>query len=183
MKPPEVAPTRARIHREQPGLPWSIIILVALAALSTTDLQAQEWRFDAIDRRFVNQQRAIDQRLNRLDQQIHRLHQRLSDHSMSQLPLWGTKGAVDALREIVRGLPAPCRYPQAASMTPLEAAYAAHEPGSTRFLNAIDFVGRYQVTRTEARRIALESDSAAVWERTWKDETWWQDGEGTGGSS
>ena len=68
-------------------------------------------------------------------------------------------------------------------MTPLEAAYAAHEPGSHRFLDAVDFVGRYQVTRTEARRIALESDSAAVWERTWKDETWWQDGEDTGGWS
>lgn len=68
-------------------------------------------------------------------------------------------------------------------MTPLEAAYAAHEPGSPRFLEAVDFVGRYQVTRTEAKRIALESDSAAVWERTWKDETWWKDDEDTGGWS
>ena len=68
-------------------------------------------------------------------------------------------------------------------MTPLEAAYAAHDPGSERFLDAVDFAGRYQVTRTEAKRIALESDSAAVWERTWKDETWWQDGEDTGGWS
>ena len=29
-------------------------------------------------------------------------------------------------------------------MTPLEAAYAACEPGSERFLNAVDFAGRYQ---------------------------------------
>ena len=62
-------------------------------------------------------------------------------------------------------------------MTPLEAAYAAHDPGSPRFLDAVDFAGRYRVTRAEARRIALESDSAAVWERTWKDETWWKDAE------
>ena len=62
-------------------------------------------------------------------------------------------------------------------MTPLEAAYAAHDPGSQRFLDAVDFAGRYQVTRTEARRIALESESAAVRERTWKDETWWKDAE------
>ena len=66
-------------------------------------------------------------------------------------------------------------------MTPLEAAYATHAPGSGRFLDAVDFAGRYQVSRTEARRIALESDSAAVWERAWKDETWWKDGEDTGG--
>ena len=57
-------------------------------------------------------------------------------------------------------------------MTPLEAAYAIFPPG---------FAGRYQVTRTEARCIALESDSAAVWERTWRDETWWKDGKDTGG--
>jgi len=62
-------------------------------------------------------------------------------------------------------------------MTPLEAAYAAHDPGSQRFLDAVDFAGRYRVTRTEARRIALESDSAAVWERTWKEETWWKGAE------
>ena len=68
-------------------------------------------------------------------------------------------------------------------MTPLEAAYAACEPGSEHFLNAVDFAGRYQVTRTEAKRIALESDSAAVWERTWKDETWWKDGKDTGSCS
>ena len=66
-------------------------------------------------------------------------------------------------------------------MTPLEAAYALLSPGSERFLDAVDFAGRYQVTRTEARRIVLESESAAVWERTWKDETWWRDGEDTGG--
>ena len=62
-------------------------------------------------------------------------------------------------------------------MTPLEAAYTAHDPGSPRFLDAVDFAGHYRVTRAEARRIALESDSAAVWERTWKDETWWKDAE------
>ena len=39
---------------------------------------------------------------------------------------------------------------------------------------------RYQVTDTEARRIALEFDIAAVWERTSKDETWWKNGEDTG---
>ena len=54
-------------------------------------------------------------------------------------------------------------------MTPLEAAYTLFPPGSERFLGAVDF--------------ALESDSAAVWERTWKDETWWKDGEDTGGWS
>ena len=51
-------------------------------------------------------------------------------------------------------------------MTPLEAAYALFPPGSERFLGAVDFAGRYQVTHTEARRIALESDSAAAWETT-----------------
>ena len=29
MTPPEVAPTRACIHRGQPGLPWTFILLVA----------------------------------------------------------------------------------------------------------------------------------------------------------
>ena len=66
-------------------------------------------------------------------------------------------------------------------MTPLEAAYTLFSPGSECFLGAVDFAGRYQVNRTEARRIALESESAQVWERTWKDETWWKDGEDTGG--
>ena len=64
-------------------------------------------------------------------------------------------------------------------MTPLEAAYALFSPGSGRFLDAVDFAGRYQVSRTEARpearRIALESGSAEVRERTWKDKTWWKD--------
>ena len=41
-------------------------------------------------------------------------------------------------------------------MTPLEAAYALFSPGSERFLDAVDFAGHYQVTRTEARHIALE---------------------------
>jgi len=27
------------------------------------------------------------------------------------------------------------------------------------------------------RRLALDSVSAAVWKRTWRDETWWKDGE------
>ena len=62
-------------------------------------------------------------------------------------------------------------------MTPLEAAYAAHTPGSTAFLATFDFAGLYQVSETEARRIALKSENAAVWERTWKNETWWKDGE------
>ena len=60
------------------------------------------------------------------------------------------------------------------------AAYAAYAPGSAVFVAAVDFAGRYQVTDTEARRIALEFDIAAVWERTSKDETWWKDGEDTG---
>ena len=47
-------------------------------------------------------------------------------------------------------------------MTPLEAAYAVHTPGSAAFLAVVDFAGRYQVSETEARRIALESESAAV---------------------
>ena len=66
-------------------------------------------------------------------------------------------------------------------MTPLEDTYALFSPGSERFLDAVDFAGRYQVSRTDARRIALESGSAEVWERTWKDETWWRDGEDNGG--
>ena len=77
-----------------------------LALLFITELQAQEWRFEAIDRRFEN----VDQRFNRLDQQIHRLRLRLSDHSMSQLPLWGTKGVVDALRDIVQELQEEVAY-------------------------------------------------------------------------
>ena len=51
-------------------------------------------------------------------------------------------------------------------MTPLEAAYAFFSPRSELFLDAVDFADRYQVTRTEARRIALDSESAEVWERT-----------------
>ena len=39
------------------------------------------------------------------------------------------------------------------------------------------------VSDTAARRIALESESAAVWERTWRDETWWKNSEDTGGWS
>ena len=55
--------------------------------------------------------------------------------------------------------------------------------GPMAFLVAVHFAGGYGITNTEAKRIALESDSAAVWERTWKDETWWWDGEDTGGWS
>ena len=51
-------------------------------------------------------------------------------------------------------------------MTLLEAAYTLFSPGSERFLGAVDFAVRYQVTRTEAHRIALESDGAAAWETT-----------------
>ena len=68
-------------------------------------------------------------------------------------------------------------------MTPLEAAHTLFSPGSERFLGAVDLAGRYQVSDTEARRIALESDSAAAWETTWRDETWWRDGEDTNGWS
>ena len=53
-------------------------------------------------------------------------------------------------------------------------------PGPLSLSPPVDFAGRYQVTDTEARRIALEFDIAAVWERTSKDETWWKDGEDTG---
>ena len=66
-------------------------------------------------------------------------------------------------------------------MTPLEVAYALFPPRAERFLDAVDFAGHYQVSRTEARRLALESDSVAVWERTWKDEARWRDDEDTGG--
>ena len=66
-------------------------------------------------------------------------------------------------------------------MTPLEAAYALFPPAAERFLDAVDFASRYQASRIEAKRIPLESDSATVWERAWKDATWWKDGEDTGG--
>lgn len=56
-------------------------------------------------------------------------------------------------------------------MPPGEAACAAHTPRSVAFLATVDFVCRYGVTNTEIGRIALESENAAVWERTWKDET------------
>ena len=65
-------------------------------------------------------------------------------------------------------------------MTPLEAAYNAYVPGAPAFLAAVDFTSCYGVTEIEARRIALESESAALWERTWRNETWWKDGENTG---
>ena len=122
MTPPEIAPTRARSRRGQPGLPWTFIILVALAALSTSDLRAQEWRFNVIDQRFVDQQRAtdlrfdhvgrrlqlqqhgIDWRFNHLNQQLQRLNEKLWDHRLSHQDIWRTQGLVSALRDIVRGL-------------------------------------------------------------------------------
>ena len=122
MTPPEIAPTRARSRRGQPGLPWTFIILVALAALSTSDLRAQEWRFDAIDQRFVDQQRAtdwrfdhvgrrlqlqqhgIDWRYNDLDRRLQRLNKELWDHRLIHQDIWRTQGLVSALRDIVRGL-------------------------------------------------------------------------------
>lgn len=121
MTPPEVAPTRARTRRRQPGLPWTFILLVALAALSTTDLQAQEWRFDAIDRRFVDQKRAIDQRFvdqqhaidwrfNHLDQRLQRLGRELSNHRLSHQDLRRTQSVVSALRDVVRGLQKEVAY-------------------------------------------------------------------------
>lgn len=107
---PLEAPIHACTSRRRSALLGTLIIFAALALLFITELQAQEWRFEAIDRRFNQLDKDIDRRFNRLDQQIHRLHQRLSDHSMSQLPLWGTKGAVDALRDIVRGLQKEVAY-------------------------------------------------------------------------
>ena len=60
-------------------------------------------------------------------------------------------------------------------MTPLEAAYMAYPPGSARFHQTVDLAVSYQVTQAEARRITLQSESAAAWERTWRDETWRRD--------
>ena len=69
-------------------------------------------------------------------------------------------------------------------MTPLEAAYAAYEPGSAGFLAAVDFVGRYQATKSARPRPGASHWSPkprrGPWERTWKDESWWRDGEDTG---
>ena len=110
---PLEAPIHACTSRRRSALLGTLIIFAALALPYITELQAQEWRFEAIDRRFDQQEgrfKDIDRRFNRLDQQIHRLHQRLWDHSMSQLPLWGTKGAVDALRDVVRGLQKEVAY-------------------------------------------------------------------------
>ena len=45
------------------------------------------------------------------------------------------------------------------------------------------YEGRRCVTGPAASRIGLESESAAMWERTWRDETWCKDGEDTGGWS
>ena len=102
MTPPE-APTRAYIRRRQSGLPWTLTILTVLAFLSTTDSQAQEWRFDAIDQRFVEQQRTAERRFNQLDKE-------LWDHRLSHQDLWRTQGIVSALRDIVRGLQKEVAY-------------------------------------------------------------------------
>jgi uncharacterized membrane protein YccC len=102
MTPPE-APTRAYIRRRQSGLPWTLTILTVLAFLSTTDSQAQEWRFDAIDQRFVEQQRTAERRFNQLDKE-------LWDHRLSHQDLWRTQGIVNILRDIVRGLQKEVAY-------------------------------------------------------------------------
>ena len=124
MTPPE-APTRAYIRRRQSGLPWTLTILTVLAFLSTTDSQAQEWRFDAIDQRFVEQQRTTDWRFNHLDQLLldqqrtaerrfnqldQRLDKELWDHRLSHQDLWRTQGIVNILRDIVRGLQKEVAY-------------------------------------------------------------------------
>ena len=112
MRPLE-APIHACTSRRRSAMLGTLIIFAALALLFISDLQAQEWRFDAIDRRFNQQEgrfKDVDRRFNRLDQQIHRLDNKLWDHSMSQLPLWGTKAAVDVLRDIVRGLQKEVAY-------------------------------------------------------------------------
>ena len=102
MTPPE-APTRAYLRRRQSGLPWTLTILTVLAFLSTTDSQAQEWRFDAIDQRFVEQQRTAERRFNQLDKE-------LWDHRLSHQDLWRTQGIVNILRDIVRGLQKEVAY-------------------------------------------------------------------------
>ncbi len=127
MTPPETS-THARTRSGQPGLTWTCILFVALAALSTADLQAQDWRFDAIDRRFVQQRRntdwrfdhvdrqlqhqqhAIDWRYNYLDQRLQRLNKELSKHRLSHRDIWRTQGLVSALRDIVRGLQQEVAY-------------------------------------------------------------------------
>ncbi len=48
---PLEAPIHACTSRRRSALLGTLIIFAALVLLSTTDLQAQEWRFDAIDRR------------------------------------------------------------------------------------------------------------------------------------
>lgn len=103
---PLEAPIHACTSRRRSALLGTLIIFAALALLFITELQAQEWRFEAIDRRFNQQER----RFNGLDQQIRRLDKNLWDHSMSQLPLWGTKGVVDALRDIVQELQEEVAY-------------------------------------------------------------------------
>lgn len=103
---PLEAPIHACTSRRRSDLLGTLIIFAALALLFITELQAQEWRFEAIDRRFNQQER----RFNGLDQQIRRLDKSLWDHSMSQLPLWSTKGVVDALRDIVQELQKEVAY-------------------------------------------------------------------------
>ena len=110
---PLEAPIHACTGRRQSALLGTLIIFAALTLLFITELQAQEGRFEDIDRRF-NQQEGrfedIDRRFNRLDQRIRHLDNNLWDHRMSQRPLWGTKAVVDALRDIVRGLQKEVAY-------------------------------------------------------------------------
>lgn len=96
---PLEAPIHACTGRRQSALLGTLIIFAALTLLFITELQAQEGRFEDIDRRF-----------NRLDQRIRHLDNNLWDHRMSQRPLWGTKAVVDALRDIVRGLQKEVAY-------------------------------------------------------------------------
>ena len=110
---PLEAPIHACTSRRRSALLGTLIIFAALALLFITELQAQEWRFEAIDQRFNQQERRfedIDRRFNRLDQQIRRLDGNLWDYRMSQQPLWGTKGVVDALRDIVHRLQEEVAY-------------------------------------------------------------------------
>ena len=103
MTSPEI-PARAPTRYGQASPPWACLFLVALAALPATDLQAQEWRFDIIDRRFVDQQRAIDWRFNNLGQRLQRLDKELWNHRLSHQDIQRIQGLVSVLRDVVRGL-------------------------------------------------------------------------------
>ena len=60
-------------------------------------------------------------------------------------------------------------------MTPLESRLQSFSPGSLGFLRSVDFEGQYKISQSEARRISLESDTAEMFERVWRDERWWKD--------